>query len=105
MKRLDLYCCSHLFNGCTGYSSCGLVTVVNDGPEFIWPGLIVSPLFSDRCQDLDKEFIIGFIKKIDNDFLVAYNEERKLVQFFNPSPPELEILSREFEKWLRFNRL
>jgi hypothetical protein len=56
-------------------------------------------------KDLDKGAIIGFIKKVNNDFLIEYNEQSQVVRFFNPSKPELEILSREFEKWLRFNRL
>lgn len=61
--------------------------------------------FSKELKNLDKGAIIGFIKKINNEFLIAYNEKSQSVRFFNPSKPELEILSREFEKWLRFNRL
>nr|MDO8115482.1 hypothetical protein [Candidatus Sigynarchaeota archaeon] len=56
-------------------------------------------------KGIDKASIIGFIKKIDNDFLVTYDVDTHIVKFYNPSKPELEILSREFEKWLRFNRL
>ncbi|HME54336.1 MAG TPA: hypothetical protein VKM55_19075 [Candidatus Lokiarchaeia archaeon] len=61
--------------------------------------------FSKSLKDLDKGSIIGFIKKVNNDFLITFNEDSQAIRFFNPSKPELEILSREFEKWLRFNRL
>jgi hypothetical protein len=61
--------------------------------------------FSKALKNLDKGAIIGFIKKINNEFLIVYNEKSQSVRFFNPSKPVLEILSREFEKWLRFNRL
>ncbi|MHA1791779.1 MAG: hypothetical protein ACTSVI_03980 [Promethearchaeota archaeon] len=61
--------------------------------------------FCKLLKDIDKKYIIGFIKKINNDFLISYDEKNMLVRFYNPSLPELEILSREFEKWLRFNRL
>lgn len=60
--------------------------------------------FSKMLKDLDKKHIIGFIQKINNDFLISYNDKTQTVRFYNPSKPELEILSREFEKWLRFNR-
>nr|MDO8114752.1 hypothetical protein [Candidatus Sigynarchaeota archaeon] len=55
-------------------------------------------------KNLDKTTLVGFIRKINNDFLVTYNEDAQTVRFYNPSKPELEILSREFEKCLRFNR-
>ena len=61
--------------------------------------------FCKGLKNLDKGAIIGFIKKVNNDFLIVYDEQAQTVRFFNPSKPELEILSREFEKWLRFNRL
>nr|MDO8087481.1 hypothetical protein [Candidatus Sigynarchaeum springense] len=60
---------------------------------------------SKMLKDLDKKYITGFIQKINNDFLISYNEQTQVVRFYNPSKPELEILSREFEKWLRFSRL
>ncbi len=60
---------------------------------------------SKILKDLDKKFITGFIQKINNEFLISYNEKTQTVRFYNPSKPEVEILSREFEKWLRFNRL
>ncbi len=60
---------------------------------------------SKMLKSLDKKFIVGFIQKVDNDFLISYNEKTQTVHFYHPSKPELEILSREFEKWLRFNRL
>ncbi|MEX2683093.1 MAG: hypothetical protein Q6373_016000 [Candidatus Sigynarchaeota archaeon] len=60
---------------------------------------------SRMLKNLDRKYIIGFIQRINNDFLISYNEKTQTVHFYNPSKPELEILSREFEKWLRFNRL
>ncbi len=60
---------------------------------------------SKMLKDLDKRYITGFIQKINNEFLISYSEQTQTVRFYNPSKPELEILSREFEKWLRFNRL
>jgi hypothetical protein len=60
---------------------------------------------SKLLKDLDKKYITGFIQKVNNDFLISYSEETQTVRFYSPSKPEVEILSREFEKWLRFNRL
>jgi hypothetical protein len=60
---------------------------------------------SKMLKDLDKRFITGFIQKVNNDFLISYSEKTQTVRFYSPSKPEVEILSREFEKWLRFNRL
>ncbi len=60
---------------------------------------------SKMLKDLDKRYITGFIQKVNNDFLISYSEKTQTVRFYSPSKPEVEILSREFEKWLRFNRL
>jgi hypothetical protein len=60
---------------------------------------------SKMLKDLDKKYITGFIHKVNNDFLISYSEQTQTVRFYSPSKPEVEILSREFEKWLRFNRL
>ncbi|MHA1890591.1 MAG: hypothetical protein ACTSYS_06355, partial [Promethearchaeota archaeon] len=61
--------------------------------------------FSKILKDLEPDVIINFIKALDNDFIIDYDEKKKLVLINDPSPPELEIISREFEKWLRFGRL
>jgi hypothetical protein len=60
--------------------------------------------FCQALKGIDKAVILSFIKKIDNDFLISYDDKTKMVRFYNPSTPEMEILSRAFEKWIRFNR-
>ncbi|MFX0101402.1 MAG: hypothetical protein ACFFCS_17640, partial [Candidatus Hodarchaeota archaeon] len=61
--------------------------------------------FSKMLKDLDPGTIISFIKELDNEFLIDYDQDKKTVIINDPSPPEVEIISREFEKWLRFGRL
>ena len=60
--------------------------------------------FCKALRDLDKKTILSFITRIDNEFLISYDKKTESVRFYNPSEPELEILSRAFEKWLRFRR-
>nr|MDO8115859.1 hypothetical protein [Candidatus Sigynarchaeota archaeon] len=60
---------------------------------------------SKMLKDLDTEVLIGFIQALDNDILLAYDDGKKQVTVNDPAPAEIEFMSREFEKWLRFGRL
>ena len=61
--------------------------------------------FCKMLNDVEPDMITGFIKEFDNDFLIDFDVNKQRVMFNDPSPPELEIMGREFEKWLRFGRL
>ncbi len=60
---------------------------------------------SKMLKDLEIDILVGFIQTLDNDFLLAYDEGKKQVTVNEPAPAEVEFMSREFEKWLRFGRL
>jgi len=61
--------------------------------------------FCKTLKDIDPQVVIDFIKAVDNDMLIAYDEGKGQVVVYELSGPELEIMARQFEKWLRFGRL
>lgn len=60
---------------------------------------------SRMLKDLDPQIIANFVVAVDNDFIIKYDNEKEQVVISEISGPEMEILSRQFEKWLRFGRL
>ncbi|NMC07918.1 MAG: hypothetical protein GYA24_22110 [Candidatus Lokiarchaeota archaeon] len=60
---------------------------------------------SKMLKDLDPQVLIDFITAVDNDFIIKYDDDKKQVVVSEISGPEMEILTRQFEKWLRFGRL
>jgi len=61
--------------------------------------------FCKLLKDIDQQTIANFILAVDNDFIIKYDSEKEQVIVSEISGPEMEILSRQFEKWLRFGRL
>ncbi len=61
--------------------------------------------FCRMLKDVDQQTIANFIVAVDNDFIIKYDNEKAQVVVSEISGPEMEILSRQFEKWLRFGRL
>src|SRR5271157_5222073 len=61
--------------------------------------------FCKTLKDIEPQVVIDFVKSVDNDILIAYDENKGQVVVSDLSGPELEIMSRQFEKWLRFGRL
>lgn len=61
--------------------------------------------FCKTLKDIEPNVVIDFIKAVDNDMLIAFEENKGQVVVSDLSGPELEIMSRQFEKWLRFGRL
>jgi len=61
--------------------------------------------FCKMLKDLDHQAVIDFIKAVDNDMLISFDDDKQQVIVSELSGPELEIMNRQFEKWLRFGRL
>jgi hypothetical protein len=61
--------------------------------------------FSKMLKDLDQQNLANFIVAVNNDFIIAYDDEKKQIVVSEISGPEMEFLARQFEKWMRFGRL
>ncbi|MEX2725872.1 MAG: hypothetical protein Q6353_001355 [Candidatus Sigynarchaeum springense] len=61
--------------------------------------------FCKILKDIDTQTVADFITAVDNDFIIKYDSDKAQVIVSEISGPEMEILSRQFEKWLRFGRL
>jgi hypothetical protein len=61
--------------------------------------------FCKMLKDIEPQTVIDFIKAFDNDMLIDYDEGKGQVFIGEPSEPEIAIMSRKFESWLRFGKV